>query len=102
MKAYCPPTWKDLETGQKSRPLEWVAEKLIFVVSLSAILMVLLIFLFVTREAMPILLGRMNSAAVVARDTIPVSEMDKLSPEKLGEYLQMSPAEIKKADKETL
>ena len=44
--------------------MEWLAEKFIFLVSLSAILMVLLIFLFVAREALPVFFGENNTALV--------------------------------------
>ena len=43
-----------LKRGHKARPVEWIAEKFIFLVSLSAIVMVFLIFLFVARDAWPV------------------------------------------------
>ena len=52
------PGWMGIQRGHRARPLEWLAEKFIFLVSLSAILMVFLIFLFVAREALPIFLGK--------------------------------------------
>ena len=55
--------WMGIHRGHKARPVEWLAEKLIFLVSLTAILMVFLIFVFVAREALPLALGQMNSAA---------------------------------------
>jgi hypothetical protein len=42
--------WMGLKRGHKARPLEWVAEKFIFLVSLSAIIVIFLIFLFVARD----------------------------------------------------
>src|SRR5258706_1633419 len=92
--------WMGIHRGHKARPLEWLAEKFIFMVSLSTILVVLLIFLFVAREAAPIFFGRMNSAPV--QDAIPVSEMDKLSPARLQDYLGLTPQQFKEMDKETL
>ena len=56
-----------IHRGHKARPLEWLAEKFIFLVSLSAILVVFLIFLFVAREALPVFLGQTNSAAGASR-----------------------------------
>ena len=53
-----------IHRGHKARPLEWLAEKGIFLVSLSTILVIFLIFLFVAREALPIFFGQMNSALV--------------------------------------
>ena len=70
-----------LARGHRARPLEWITERLIFLVSLSAIVTVFLIFLFVAREALPVFLGKANSASV--QKLIPASQMDKLSPEEL-------------------
>ncbi len=92
--------WMGVLRGHQARPMEWLAEKCIFLVSLSALVMVFLIFLFVTREALPIFLGRMDSAA--ARKAIPVERMDSMSPQALGEYLGLSPREVAARDKETL
>jgi len=92
--------WMGLARGYRARPLEWVAEKGIFAVSLSAILMVFLIFLFVAREALPIFLGRMNSAA--AQKAIPPGEMEKMAAEDLRVYLGLSRKEFADKDKETL
>lgn len=89
-----------IHRGHRARPAEWLAEKFIFLVSLTAILMVFLIFIFVAREALPILFGRMNSAA--ARPAIPAREMDRLKPEELREYLGLTAAEFKQLDKEAL
>ncbi|MDB6027661.1 MAG: Phosphate transport system permease protein [Verrucomicrobiales bacterium] len=92
--------WMGLSRGHKARPLEWIVEKMIFLISLSAILMVFLIFVFVTREAMPIFLGKADSSLV--QQIIPASEMDKMPPEKLQEYLGLTPEEFKSKDRETL
>lgn len=89
-----------LARGHRARPLEWLAEKAIFLVSLSAILMVFLIFLFVTRESLPVFLGRMNSAA--AQPALPVESMDRLSPEELRSYLGLTKKEFAAKDRETL
>ncbi len=92
--------WMGIHRGHKARPVEWLAEKFIFLVSLTAILMVFLIFVFVAREALPLVLGKMNSAA--ARPAIPAKDMDKLKPAELQEYLGLTPAEFKGLDKEAL
>jgi phosphate transport system permease protein len=92
--------WMGLKRGHRAKPLEWIAEKLIFLVSLSAILMVFLIFVFIGREALPVALGRMNSAAT--QKMIPVEEMDRLSPEQLEEYLGLTPDQRQSIDRETL
>jgi phosphate transport system permease protein len=92
--------WMGLQRGHRARPLEWLAEKFIFLVSLSAILVVFLIFLFVAREALPIFLGQMDSALV--QDAIPVEQMDKLPPARLREYLGLTEKQFVEMDKETL
>ena len=92
--------WMGLQRGHRARPLEWIVEKGIFLVSLSAILMVFLIFLFVAREALPVAIGKTNSAQ--ARKTVPAEQMDSLSNADLMEYLELTPKQFAQMDKETL
>jgi len=92
--------WMGLKRGHRARPLEWVAEKFIFLVSLSAIIVIFLIFLFVAREALPIFLGRMNSS--LAGEVIPVEKMSTMSDKELMAYLDLTPSEFKQLDKEAL
>src|SRR5262245_55948927 len=89
-----------IHRGHRARPLEWIAERFIFVVSLSAILMVFLIFLFILREAMPVFFGETNSALV--QDVIPAAEMDQMRPEKLRAYLGLTKKQFAEMDKERL
>jgi phosphate transport system permease protein len=89
-----------LQRGHKAKPLEWLAEKFIFTVSLSAILMVFLIFVFIGKEALPVAFGKMNSARV--QEVIPVDQLDKLSPEKVREYLGLTTEQQASMDHETL
>jgi phosphate transport system permease protein len=91
--------WIGIMRGHKARPGEWLAEKFILLVSLSAILMILLIFVFIGREALPIFLGSMSSAA--QQEMIPPSEIDKIDPERLRRYLELTPEEFQKMEKET-
>jgi phosphate transport system permease protein len=91
--------WMGLQRGHKARPLEWLAEKTIFLVSLSAIMMVFLIFMFVAREALPIFLGQMNSASI--KRVIPVEDMDKLTPAQLQAYLGLTPKQFADMDSDT-
>src|SRR5436189_4571545 len=95
-----PVGWMGIQRAHKARPLEWLAEKIIFLVSLSAILMVFLIFLFVAREALPVFLGKTNSALV--QPTIPPEDLDKLSPARIQDYLGLTPTEFKRMDREAL
>ena len=69
-------------------------------VSLSAIVMVFLIFLFVAREALPVALGQTNSSLV--KKTIAPDQMEKLSRTELMEYLELTPKQFAQMDKETL
>jgi phosphate transport system permease protein len=94
------PGWMGIQRGHRARPLEWLAEKFIFLVSLSAILMVFLIFLFVAREALPIFLGKTDTALV--QKVIAPDELDKLSPATLEQYLELTPEQFAAMDKETL
>jgi len=92
--------WMGIHRGHKARPLEWLAEKGIFLVSLSTILVIFLIFLFVAREALPIFFGRMNSALV--QEVIPPSDLDKLSPKQRQDYLGLTKGQYAAMDRETL
>jgi len=89
-----------IHRGHNARPLEWIAEKFIFTVSLSAIAMVFLIFLFVGREALPVFLGDTDSALV--QTVIPSKDMEKTAPDRLARYLGMSVSELKTKDPDTL
>jgi phosphate transport system permease protein len=91
--------WMGLRRGHRAKPLEWLAEKMIFLISLSAILMVFLIFIFIGREALPVALGRMDSS--LTQKVIPVADMDKLSPRELCEYLDLTEAQFAGMDRET-
>src|SRR3954447_2523158 len=91
--------WMGLQRGHHARPLEWIAEKLIFLVSLSAIVMVFLIFIFVAREAMPVVLGKTNNSST--QKVIPVAEMDKLSQAEMQEYLGLTSQQYTEMDRET-
>jgi phosphate transport system permease protein len=92
--------WMGLRRGHHAKPMEWLAEKLISVVSLSAILIVFLIFVFIGREALPVLFGQMNTALV--QKTIPVDQMDKLSPAQLQDYLGLTKEQFASMDRDTL
>ena len=92
--------WIGIHRGHKARPVEWLAEKFIFLVSLSAIAMVLLIFLFVAREALPIFFGETNTALV--QPVIPVAALDKHSPAEIQRYLELTPQQFQTMDQETI
>src|SRR5881628_1071187 len=91
--------WMGLKRGHRAHPFEWLAEKGIFVVSLSAIVMIFLIFLFVAREALPIVFGQMNSSLL--QKVIPVEQMDKIPPARLQEYLGLTPKQFAAMDADT-
>jgi hypothetical protein len=77
--------WARLARGRKRRPLEWIVERGIFITSLSAIVMIFLIFLFVGNKAWPILIGTADSSH--DSETIAVADMEKYTPEQLRTYL---------------
>jgi phosphate transport system permease protein len=92
--------WMGIHRGHKARPLEWIIEKGILAVSFSAILMILLIFLFIGREAAPIVFGQMTTAG--GAKAIPPEQMKSIPEAELMAYLGLSKSEFKKMDEETL
>ena len=74
--------------------------EIIFGFSWSGIAVILLIFVFLGREALPVFLGTTDSAAT--EDVIPVDQMDRIPREQLRTYLEMTPDEFRRANKETL
>jgi len=94
-----PVGWVGLKRGYKARPLEWLIEKGIFLVSLSAIIIIFLIFLFVAREAAPVAFGRVDSSY---QKVIPLSQLDQMKPAQIMAYLELSSAQYQSMDKETL
>src|SRR4051812_39235890 len=92
--------WMGLHRGHRANPLEWMAEKLIFAISLSSILMVFLIFVFIGREALPVLLGKVDTSRL--QKALPVEEMNKLRPAELREYLGLTEAQLASMDRETI
>ncbi len=89
-----------IHRGHKARPMERIAEWLIFGVSFSTIAIIFLIFIFVGKEALPVLLGHEDSAAI--KEVIPSADIDTLAPEKLRAYLDLSRSQFAEMDKETL
>ena len=92
--------WDGIRRGVRRAPGEWLAEKAIFLVSLSAIALVFLIFAFVLREALPIFFGQMDSS--VAQKVIAPEDMGTLSQEELQKYLELADDEFADMDEETL
>jgi phosphate transport system permease protein len=90
--------WMGIKRGHRAKPLEWIAEKLILAVSLSATLMVLLIFIFIGREALPVALGQMNTAKV--QKVLPPEQVRKMKPAELADYLGMTKEEFERMDQE--
>lgn len=88
-----------IRRGHNAHPVEWIAEKLIALVSLSAIVMIFLIFIFIARESLPIFFGQMNSSP--KQEVIPPEKMDSLKPEELRTYLGLTPKEFAEMDRET-
>ena len=91
-------SWEDIRKGRQRRPLEWVAERCIFLVSLSAIVTVFLIFAFVGKKAWPVAVGKTDSSRELK--VIPVEDMDKYTPAQLREYLELSSRQWDELDAE--
>jgi phosphate transport system permease protein len=89
-----------IHRGHRARPLEWLAERFIFLVSLSTILMVFLIFLFVAREALPIFFGGANTAPL--QKVLSPEAVDQLSPAQLQAYLELTPQQFATLDRESI
>jgi phosphate transport system permease protein len=89
-----------IKRGHKVRPVEWVIEKGMLAVSFSAIAMILLIFLFIGKESLPILLGIQDSSH--STQLIKPEDASKYSAEELAKYLQLTQSEIKELDAATL
>ncbi len=85
---------------KRSRPGEWLAERGIFAVSLSSIVMIFLIFAFVGREALPVILGQTSNART--QKPLTPDEATKLPADKLAKYIGVSVSELKGYDAETL
>ncbi|MCX6898823.1 MAG: phosphate ABC transporter permease subunit PstC [Verrucomicrobia bacterium] len=102
-KACTVPRRVNLAEAIVRRRLRWgegLVERGVFLVSLSAILMIFLIFVFVGREALPVALGRTSNARV--QKAIAAAEIPKLGPEKLATYLSVTVAELKSYDAEMI
>ncbi len=84
----------------RRRWAEWLVERGIFLVSLSTILMVFLIFAFVAREALPVIFRQTNNA----RSATPVTaaQVSTMPPEQLAAYLGVTIAELKSYNAETV
>ena len=94
------PNWASLRTAGPTFSLDWLAEKLTFLVSLSSIIMVFLIFVFIAREGLPILFDPDHTVAKEA--PIPVDQLDSISSEQLQRYLDLSADEYDSMDRSTL
>jgi len=92
--------WMGIRRGHRAHPAEWLAEKFIFLVSLTAIVMVFLIFAFIMREALPVFTGKMSSALV--QPAISVNDIDKIPRVQLQAYLGLTDQELARMDKDTL
>ncbi len=91
-------SWSGVQRGQRKRPVEWMIERGIFLVSLSAILMVFLIFFFVGREALPIVFGQESSAAQT--EVFRVEDYDKIPSVKLQHYLGLTDDQFQTLDRD--
>lgn len=89
-----------LRRGHRARPGEWIVEKLIQGVGLSTIGLMVLILVFVGREALPVLFGRVNTALV--QPILPSKDIDVIPGDALRSYLELSRSQFDEMDRETL
>jgi phosphate transport system permease protein len=89
-----------LRRGHRAKPIEWAAERIIQLVSFAAILMIFLIFVFIGREALPIILGNFNAAPV--GEVLDPARMSSLTDPQLQKYLDLTPEQFSSMDRETL
>ncbi len=94
------PNWQSLANESGSSLIEKAMEKFVFLISLTTILFVLLIFVFIARESLPIFLGTVERSIV--REPIPVNALTTTPPEELMAYLDLSADEFQSMEKETL
>lgn len=92
--------WMGLGRGHRARPFEWVVEKAMLLVALSAILMVFLIFAFVGREALPVILGQ--TSTVHARAARPVADLERMTVGEVQAYLELKPKQYETLDRQIL
>lgn len=92
--------WGEILRKRTSYGVEWVVEKCIMLVSLSAVIVILLIFIFLGRESAPVFFGRLNSALI--QDVIQPADIDKYSAEQLRNYLGLTRKQFARLDRETL
>ena len=92
--------WIGVKRGHRARPLEWLAEKCILMVSLSAIVMIFLIFIFIGREALPVFLGQTDNSK--QEGVISPEQMGQLSEAELMAYLDLTREEFRGMNRETL
>jgi len=85
---------------RQAHRLDWLIERGILLVSTTAIVMILLIFVFVAREGLPVILGRTDNARV--QQPLTAAQAAEASPEQLARYLGVTPAELKGYDAETV
>jgi phosphate transport system permease protein len=87
-------------TRTRGRWAEWAAERAIFLISLSAIVVIFLIFAFVGREALPVILGKTNNAR--SHKPIAIENISQVPPPQLASYLGLTETELKTYDEATL
>lgn len=82
-----------IHRGHKARPLEWLAEKFILLVSFSTILTVFLIFVFIGRESLPIFTGSVVSVAL--ENAVPAAELKTKPVAEILDYLHLSRGDVR-------
>ena len=79
---------------------EWLIERAIFLVALSTILVVFLIFAFVAREALPVIFRQTNN--IHSQTPVTAAQIATMPPAELAKYLGVTTAELQGYDAETV
>lgn len=94
--------WYGIHRGHRARPFEGLIEKLILGVSMSAIAMVFFIFVSVTIQAWPLIVGSPTVDSRLVKEVLPAAELDRLKPEELRSYLGLDARKFATMDRESL
>ncbi|HSI85193.1 MAG: phosphate ABC transporter permease subunit PstC [Candidatus Methylacidiphilales bacterium] len=94
---------KELQSAlyeQRTSMVEFLIERGMFCVSMTVVATILLIFLFVTKEAVPVIFGRTDTAR--SGIVMNPAELGRMSSKQVGEFLGQSPSVVENLPANTL
>ena len=94
--------WHGIRRGHQARTLERLAEWVIYAVSLSAVALIFLIFLFVGREAWPVLIQAPSVNSAALQEVLPAEQLAQLPRARIQSYLGLTASQMASMDAETL